>query len=157
MARDGRHDSAKYTDRQAAEELRKELRRYARDKESLVGSALDFAGYIFTRLGYVQTAELLEKEKADFLDCQEHAFKEVDVQSALQFAVQQLFEIGYNGCAITLENAAVEQFGELDETRALTKEEKMQRQHGQDDQIQNEVDKAKDVERFRKSSFRKVG
>lgn len=125
----GANQSRHYTPAHAAEELRKEMLRYSRDKESAACSALDFCVFLMSRLGHKQTARSMRKAKLEYLAVKKRRdpyaigfqkeaddFIQEECLKAALLATSRVFaEMGYSGVAIVLENHCSEQFGELDE------------------------------------------
>ncbi len=118
--------SPNYSDRHAAEELRKEVRRYSADKESCFISVCDFCVWLFkVQLQQDKTAKMIEREKLDAISAlADPLLKESDQKSLLQWLVWRLFMEHWPGSAIIIDNYASQQYGELDDERYETKEAK---------------------------------
>lgn len=113
-----------YTDRHAADDLRRELRRYARDKESFVYTAIDFVMYVFNRAEAYDAADEVQFIKQQYIrvgDKLTPEEKEKGVKKALDALCKTLMSTNYQGVGLTLENEAVRHFGELDYHREEVK------------------------------------
>lgn len=114
-----------YQDNVAVNELKKEMLKYSTDRISSAASGVSYVAWLFRNvLGEIEIAEVLEKELQTFLDCDNNPLKIADIKSVLLYAVIKLGEAGYPGCAIVLDNHTVKHFGELDELRITSLEEK---------------------------------
>lgn len=116
-----------YTDRIAADEFRKELRAYSRDKESCFLAICEFARFLFTK--HIQRpalARITHKLSQEYLDPNtDKLLKELDAKSTLEWLGFTFYRLNWNGCALILGNYASEQWGETDEHRYKDKMEKV--------------------------------
>ena len=91
------------------------MKRYARDMESAACAALDWATFLFARLNRPDIGKLLQKEKHNFINCENHALKKIDMKSVLEYTRLRLADYNYHACSIVFDNHLVPHFGELDD------------------------------------------
>lgn len=136
--------SVRYSDLHASGELKEQMLRYSRDRESAGRTALEFAIWLLRRLEFPQAAEIIEREmKEVFADSNNSALKIADQKSLLTYAYLSIKQTGYGLTALVLENHLVERYGELDDIQFNTIEEKDRAEKEERERVLENIDMAK--------------